>query len=114
MYRRERRSMGLKQSDVVRELQTIEPRMTVPIYSLVETGVVRPTLKQLKIMNRLFMKNVNLQDIVGREPDIYKLTVRVPAQLMEGFEPMLKEWGYKGISDWLITLITNMMAIKRK
>lgn len=75
--RKERISRKLKQCDVVAALMPVDSRMTVPILSNIESGIVRPSRRVETALREMFPA-----DTAATE---YKLTVRITRKLLHEF-----------------------------
>lgn len=101
--RQTRLERGLKQCEVVDMLKAVDSRMTVPIYSVIETGLVEPNEAIAKELRRIFPDKASSRPNKTKEPvgitSSYKLTVRIPFGLMEAFMQTLGE--NRNITQWV-------------
>lgn len=75
--KQERISRKLKQCDVVEALLPVDSRMTVPILSNIESGIVRPSRRVESALRAMFHAD--------SDPVEYKLTVRISRKLLDEF-----------------------------
>jgi len=123
------------QPDIVEYLKCVEPRMSVPMLSVIEAGAVLTNKETLKALCHFFGVNpsdiyseseMNLSNCLGREvasqpkkPDRHRNTCRPGHRLSETAYKSLKtavfNLGYRNLQDWYNEMVKEtVMAFERQ
>lgn len=115
-----RKAAGIPAVDIIKEIQTVEPRMDKSLFSKIETGAVLPTVPEFKIMCREYGKEpadlLSPADVdfglnekkapkkaaspEGGALTPYKLTFVAPEVVATELQLKIKACGYRNITDW--------------
>lgn len=123
------------QPDVVELIQTVEPRMTVPMLSIIEAGAVLTNPETLKALCHYFgvepsdiysKSEMNLSNCLGneiavsaKEPDRHRNTLRQGFRISEtaykSFNEAVFRLGYRTKQEWFDDMVKKtVMEAERK